>query len=74
MDFFEQLEIKEVIEQLRQVNSGLVDALLKDTCYTKRGRLNKSQVLRATGLKDKQFQTQLAELKAVLEKITGLNA
>lgn len=65
--FTEILERQELIQKL--IDKGhdkLIDVLLMDSSYTKKGRLNKSAVCRELGWKPKQLEDALKECKILL--------
>lgn len=65
--FVEFLEKQELIQKL--IDRGyaqLVDVLLMDENYTKKGRLNKSAACRELGWKPKQLEDALKECKSLL--------
>lgn len=63
------LEMQEIIQKLKASGHGdLVECLLdNESVYTKKGRLNKSSACRETGLKAKQLEDALAEMREVLK-------
>ena len=66
--FVELLERQEQIEKL--INNGhgrLVDVLLMEESYTKKGRLNKSAVCRELGCKPKELEDALKECKMLFK-------
>jgi hypothetical protein len=65
--FTELLERQELIQKLIDRGYGqLIDVLLMDDSYTKKGRLNKSAVCRKLGWKPKQLEDALKECKILL--------
>jgi hypothetical protein len=65
--FTELLERQELIQKLIDKGYGeLIDVLLMDDSYTKKGRLNKSAVCRKLGWKPKQLEDALNECKSLL--------
>lgn len=65
------LENSELIDKLRRKGYGeLVDCLLdnEDKVYTKKGRLNKSSTCREMGIKSKQLEDALMEMREILEE------
>ncbi len=65
--FTELLERQELIQKLIDRGYGqLVDVLLMDDSYTKKGRLNKSAACRMLGWKPKQLEDALKECKMLL--------
>lgn len=65
--FTELLEREELIYKLiNQGHAQLVDVLLRDDSYTKKGRLNKSAVCRILDWKPKQLEDALKECKILL--------
>lgn len=70
--FIELLERSEQIQKL--IDKGyaqLVDVLLMDESYTKKGRLNKSAVCRKLKWKPKQLEDALKDCKAALKSDLG---
>lgn len=67
--FTETLERQELIDKL--VSKGyaqLVDILLVESSYTKKGRLNKSSVCRQLQWKPKQLEDALSECSQLLDQ------
>lgn len=65
--FIEILERTELIQKLIDKGFGeLMDVLLMDESYTKKGRLNKSAVCRMLRWKPKQLEDALKECKILL--------
>lgn len=65
--FTELLEREELIQKLKDKGyAELVDVLLMDDSYTKKGRLNKSAVCRILNWKPKQLEDALKECKILL--------
>jgi len=70
--FTELLERQELIQKLIDRGYGqLVDVLLMDDSYTKKGRLNKSAACRELGWKPKQLEDALKECKMLLQGDLG---
>ncbi len=70
--FTEILERQELIQKL--IDKGyaqLIDVLLMDDSYTKKGRLNKSAVCRKLDWKPKQLEDALRECKLILRGDLG---
>lgn len=66
----EFIERQELIQKLRDSGYGdIVDALLENDnkVYTKKGRLNKSGACRELGLKTKQLEDKLLEMRELLK-------
>ena len=64
------IERQELIQKLRANGYGeIVDALLENETkvYTKKGRLNKSGACRELGLKTKQLEDKLLEMRELLK-------
>lgn len=65
--FTELLEREELIQKLKDKGyAELVDVLLMDDSYTKKGRLNKSSVCRILNWKPKQLEDALKESRNLL--------
>ena len=67
----ELLERQELIEKLRSSGYGdLIEVLLENegSCYTKKGRLNKSGTCRVLGWKTKQLEDALLECRNILKR------
>lgn len=65
----ELLERQELIQKLRDNGYGeVIDILLENEnkVYTKKGRLNKSGACRELGIKTKQLEDMLEEMKELL--------
>lgn len=63
------LEIQEVIDKLKEKGCGkLIECLMDNEaeCYTKKGRLNKSATCRITGLKTKELEDMLKQMREIL--------
>ena len=63
------IEMQEIIEKLRSNGyAEFVDCLLDNDniCYTKRGRLNKSALIRKLGCKSKQLEDALEGMRTLL--------
>lgn len=63
------LEIQEVVEKLKEHGYGdLIECLMDNEaeCYTKKGRLNKSATCRKTGLKTKDLEDKLRNMRDLL--------
>jgi hypothetical protein len=68
--FTDLIERQEIIQKLRDNGYGeIVDALVENESkvYTKKGRLNKSGACRELGLKTKQLEDKLLEMKELLK-------
>jgi hypothetical protein len=64
------IEIREVIQKLIDNGHGeLIECLMDNEaeCYTRKGRLNKSATCRATGLKNKELEDSLQEMRELLK-------
>jgi hypothetical protein len=64
------LEIQEVINKLVENGYGdLIECLMDNEaeCYTKKGRLNKSATCRKAGLKNKDLEDALQEMRELLK-------
>lgn len=69
-NFFENLEILEMIQKLKNAGyTELVEALLDNEreVYTKKGRLNKSSACRMLKWKTKDLEDALQECKLILK-------
>ena len=72
----EIMEMDETMQKLREAGySHLVDTLLteEDTCYTRKGRLNKSGACRQLGCKPKQFEDMLLEMRELIAPDFGMD-
>jgi hypothetical protein len=64
------LETQEVIQKLIDSGHGdLIECLMDNEaeCYTKKGRLNKSATCRKTGLKNKELEDALRNMRELLK-------
>lgn len=64
------LEIQEVVSKLKENGYGNIIECLMDNeaeCYTKKGRLNKSATCRKTGLKTKELEDMLRNMRDLLK-------
>lgn len=65
--FIEILERQEMVQKLTDRGYGqLVDVLLNEESYTKKGRPNKSSICRQLGWKPKQLDDALEDCKHIL--------
>lgn len=63
------LEMQEIVEKLKLNGYGeLIECLMDNEteCYTKKGRLNKSATCRKTGLKTKELEDKLRNMRELL--------
>lgn len=67
----QMLEMSEIIDKLKKNgHKELVECLLdhESDCYTKKGRLNKSATIRKLGIKSKQLEDALREMRELLQE------
>ena len=65
------LELQEVINKLKVGGYGNIIECLMDNeaeCFTKKGRFNKSAICRKTGLKTKELEDVLKNMKDLLKQ------
>lgn len=68
------IELQEIIQKLRDHGySEIVDCLLENekTCYTKKGRLNKSSTCRELDWKSKKLEDALKQMRELLKEEFG---
>jgi hypothetical protein len=67
------LETQELLQKLIDAGHGeLVDCLLEEASYTKKGRLNKSSTCRTMNWKGKQLEDALKEMRDILKSEMSL--
>lgn len=64
------IEMQEIIDKLKDSGyKDYVECLIENDndCYTKKGRLNKSGACRKMGIKNKQLEDALVEMREILK-------